>query len=199
MSKVLTSTATAVRYCRVDNGSPTWYTPGSTVSVSGVNDYGVMTIGQWAMNPTGLKASSIKKITLYIYVDNRSSLLTTKPYVGCSSVKSNYNSVTATGVKIEVPYVVGWQSFDVTRLKNYIASFDSTWYLLLGADDETTAILTVSGTSNMLYLEIEYSDGSKIYLASGGSLIPYTLYRAENGSLVPYDIYRAENGSLVKY
>ena len=198
MSKSLTSTATACRYYNVYNGNGSWYTGGSTVDIYNNTSYAQKNIAQWTMNPTGLGAGSIEKITLYIegYAVNSSDA---NLIVGCSSERSDYASVTSPGVKITLSAGNGVKVIDVSGLKSYITEFKSTWYLLIGFPDTVNGSIAVAGTKNMLYLEIEYSDGSKIYLASTGTLIPYTLYRAENGSLVPYNIYRAENGSLVKY
>lgn len=199
MSKVLKSTATAIRYCNLYNGNILWYTGVSTVSIYNLKSLGQRNIAQWTMAPTGLGAGSIEKITLYIYRQAVSSSSNPTVYVGCSSNRSDYNSVRSAGVPVTMSSGSGWKAIDVSGLKNYIAAFASTWYLLMGDTEDEVDMFDVSGTDNMLYLEIQYSDGSKIYLASGNTLIPYKLYRAENGVLVPYDIYRGENGSLVKY
>ena len=54
-------------------------------------------------------------------------------------------------------------------------------------------------TVSNIYLYIEYTASSTIYLGGSGSLVGYKLYHAENGALVQYSLYHGENGSLVKY
>lgn len=158
-------------------------------------------IGQWEMPPLEMARSEIEKITLHIYRNSNYSTYSWDYYIGTSSNVEDYASVLSTGVQISVSANAGWKSMDVSGLAEYITEYDSTWYLLIGNPNYNGTYSEVAGygSGKMLYLEIELSNGSKIYLASNGVLAPYQIYRAENGVLVRYDLYRGENGSLVKY
>lgn len=50
-----------------------------------------------------------------------------------------------------------------------------------------------------IYLLIEYTAASIVYLGENGVLVPYEVYHGENGELVPYMIFYGENGQLVQY
>lgn len=195
MSKVLKSTATSCRY----NSGGSWASGANGMYIGNNSDGSTVNVGQWTMSSTGLSASDISKITLYVYRSAVEATSSVNLYAGCSSSSSDYLEWQSTGVPITMSSGYGWKSFDVSGLKSYIGSYKSTWYLLIGNPKTNKTWCHVAGSDYMLYLEIEYSDGSKIYLASGNTLIPYELYRAENGSLVKYNIYRGENGTLVKY
>lgn len=158
-------------------------------------------IGQWAMPGLDPSLGKIKSVTLHIYRNSGSSSYAREQYVGCSTSSTDSASVLSTGVKIMITAGEGWKSIDISGIAEYIAEYTSTWYLLIGNPNNKSTYVEVAGygTPNMLYLVIEYANGSKIYLASGGELVPHQLYRAENGALVRYDLYHAENGSLVRY
>lgn len=158
-------------------------------------------VGQWEMPSLSVDRGEIKKITLNIYRNSNASVYSRNEYIGCSSNVEDYASVLSTGIKISLSAKEGWKSIDVTGLAEYITAYYSTWYLLIGNPNGKNSFVEIAGygSGKMLYLEIECSNGSKLYLASNGSLVPYQLYRSENGSLVRYDVYHAENGSLVKY
>ena len=57
---------------------------------------------------------------------------------------------------------------------------------------------SVANVTNV-YLLVEYQNGSVIYHAENGVLVPYQLFHAENGELVPYQIQHGEGGKLVPY
>lgn len=158
-------------------------------------------IGQWTMPPVPVKRSDIAKITMHIYRNASNSTYSRGQYVGCSNNYDDYGSVLGTGVFVSLSAKEGWKSVDVTGLAEYITAYSGNWYLLIGNPNIANSYVEVAGygSGKMLYLEIELSNGSKIYLSTNGELTPYQLYRSENGSLVRYDIYRSENGSLVKY
>lgn len=158
-------------------------------------------VGQWEMPSLGLSKSEITKITLNIYRNSNASAYSRDEYIGCSSNVSDYASVLSTGMKISLSANAGWKTIDVTGLAEYITEYTSTWYLLIGNPNGKNSYVEIAGygSGKMLYLEIELSDGSKIYLSSNGVLVPHLLYRSENGTLVKYDLYHSENGSLVKY
>jgi hypothetical protein len=158
-------------------------------------------VGQWEMPPLRLSKNEIKKITLHIYRNANSSAYSRNEYIGCSGNQSDYASVLSTGIKISLSANKGWKVIDVTGLAEYITEYSSTWYLLIGNPNGKNSYVEIAGygSGNMLYLEIELSNGSKIYLSTNGELTPYQLYRSENGTLVKYDLYHSENGSLVRY
>lgn len=158
-------------------------------------------IGQWKMPGLDASLGEIKSVTLHIYRNSNSSTYAREQYVGCSTSSTDSASVLSTGIQIEIGAGEGWKEIDISGIAEYIAEYTSTWYLLIGNPNKKSTYVEIAGygTDNMLYLVIDYSSGSKIYLASSGVLEPYQLYRAENGELVRYDIYRGESGSLVKY
>lgn len=143
----------------------------------------------------------IKRVTLNIYRNSASSTYTRNYYVGCSASASDSASVLSTGVTFSLSGGEGWKRVDVSGLAEYLTSYTATWYLLIGNPNtkSTYAEIAGYGSGRMLYLEIEFSNGSKIYLAVDGSLEAYQLYHAEDGSLVRYDPYHCENGALIKY
>ena len=57
---------------------------------------------------------------------------------------------------------------------------------------------SVADVTNV-YLLVEYQNGSVIYHAENGVLVPYQLFHAENGKLVPYQIQHGEGGNLIPY
>lgn len=158
-------------------------------------------IGQWAMPGLDPSLGKIKRVTLNIYRNSSSSSHAREQYVGCSTSPTDSASVLSTGVRITLNAGEGWKSIDISGIAEYISVYNSTWYLLIGNPNDNGTYMEVAGygTENMLYLVIEYANGSKICLASDGELVPYQLFRAENGTLVKYNLYRAENGSLVRY
>lgn len=158
-------------------------------------------VGQWAMPAIDASIGKIKRVTLNIYRNSASSTYTRNYYVGCSASASDSASVLSTGVTFALSSGEGWKRVDVSGLAEYLTSYTATWYLLIGNPNtkSTYAEIAGYGSGRMLYLEIEFSNGSKIYLAVDGSLEAYQLYHAEDGSLVRYDPYHCENGALIKY
>lgn len=158
-------------------------------------------IGQWHMPAIGSDIGEITSVMLHVYRNSSSSSTEKNLYIGCSSDSTDSGSVQSTGVTFALSAGEGWKSIDVSGIAEHIIGYTSTWYLLIGNPNRKNTYAEVAGygSGKMLYLEIICSNGSKIYLASGGELVPYQLYRAENGELVRYDLYRGENGSLIKY
>lgn len=198
MSKVLVSTPTEYK----NSCNDVWQTVKDRVVAGNSGNGAYRYVALFKLNPIEIKASDIIKITLYFYRPETITYNSGGFNVACSSSETTEGSVLSTGVFIMPSTGYGWKSFDVSALKESIASFSSPWYLVCGNQVLGTANTScpIMVSENKPYLEIEYKDGgSKIYLASGGTLVPYALYHAENGVLVPYDIYRAENGTLVKY
>lgn len=199
MANTINCQSTQCRYARGGSWASHMMQNPVYVGTNGSGTY--VYVGQWEMPPLGVPRSAIKAINLHIYRNSNASVYVRNEYVGCSSNLSDYASVLSTGVKISMSANEGWKILDVSGLAEYIAEYDSTWYLLIGNPNNknTYAEIAGYGTGKMLYLEIELSGGSKIYLSSNGVLTPHQLYRSENGALVKYDLYHAENGLLVKY
>lgn len=158
-------------------------------------------VGRWTMPPIAKDLGEIKSVHLHIYRNSGSSSYARDLYIGCTASTNDTASVLSTGVVFSLSAGEGWKVIDVTGIAEYIASYSSTWYLLIGNPNNKNTYAEVAGhgSGKMLYLQITFSNGSKIYLSSGGTLEAYQLYHAENGSLVRYDPYHAENGALVKY
>lgn len=167
------------------------------VNSAGTYDY----VGQWAMPGLPQDMGTLKRVILNMYRNSNSSAYPREYYIGCSLDSNDDASVLSTGVTFTLGAGEGWHECDVSGLAEHISSYSSTWYLLIGNPDTRNTFAEVAGYGSdyMLYLELRYSNGSNIMLASDGSLVPYQLYRAENGSLIQYDLHRAENGSLIKY
>ena len=168
----------------------------------GVNSAGSYNyIGQWTMPGVPQDMGDLKRVVLHIYRNSNNSTYPREYYIGCSTSSTDDGSVLSTGVTFTLSAGEGWKECNVSELAEHITSYDSTWYLLIGNPNTKGTFSEVAGygTAYMLYLELQYSDGSNILLASDGSLVPYQLHHAENGSLVQYDLYHAENGSLIKY
>lgn len=148
-----------------------------------------------------IESGEIKSIKMYIYRNSANSGTAHTYYVGCSNNQTDSASVLSTGITFNLSSGEGWKSADITDIREYVKDYTEDWYLLIGNPNTTGTYAEVAGygSGKMLYLEVEFSNGSKIYLASNGALVPYKLYRAENGALVQYDIYHGENGSLIKY
>lgn len=195
MGEVITCTSTR---CRQGTMSSSWSSNWTRdpVQVGGATAY----VGEWEMSAPELDGKSISKITLNVYKSDTTSRTSTQ-YVTCSAVAGEKDTLVSSGEMITLSTDSGWMAVDVSGLAKSIESYTTTWYLVIGnpSTSSTEAVIRGYDSGYMLYLEMELSDGSKIYLASGNTLIPYKLYRAENGVLVPYDIYRGENGTLVKY
>lgn len=158
-------------------------------------------VGQWAMPGINASLGELKRVTMNIYRNSNNSNYDREYYIGCTSSSTDSASVLSTGVMFTLSAGEGWKSIDVSGLAEYISVYSSQWYLLIGNpnDKGTYAEIAGYGTGCMLYLTLEFSNGSVIYHAENGSLVPYKLYHAENGSLVEYQFSRAENGSLIKY
>lgn len=199
MANTMTCESTKCRWHRTSTWSTTEAENPMYIGTNGSGTY--VYVGQWTMPPLGVSESEIKTITLHIYRNSNASVYARNEYIGCSSNYEDYASVLSTGIKIQVSANEGWKVIDVTELAEYITEYSSTWYLLIGNPNGKNSFVEIAGygTGKMLYLEIELSNGTKIYLSSDGELAPYQLYRSENGSLVRYDLYHAEDGSLVKY
>ena len=199
MANVITCQSTQCRYARGGKWASNMQQNPMYIGTNSSGSY--VYVGQWEMPPIGLSKSEIKRITLNIYRNSNSSTYSRDEYVGCSSNQDDYASVLSTGIEISLSANAGWKSVDVTGLAEYIAEYGSTWYLLIGNPNHKGSYVEIAGygSGNMLYLEIELSNGSKIYLSSNGVLTPHQLYHSENGSLVRYDLYHAENGSLIRY
>lgn len=199
MGNVMTCTSTHCRYVR----SGTWAeTMTKNPIYIGNNSNGSYKyIGQWVMPGIDTSLGEIKRVTLHIYRNSSSSGYAREQYVGCSASSTDSGSVLSTGIQIEIGAGEGWKSIDISGIAEYITQYTSTWYLLIGNPNNNSTYVEVAGygSGKMLYLEIEFSSGSKIYLASNGALEAYQLYHAENGALVKYSVYRAESGALVKY
>jgi hypothetical protein len=158
-------------------------------------------VGQWVMPGLDQSLGTLKRVELAIWRNGNSSSSAHDYYIGCSADPNDSASVLSTGVTFTLESGSGWQFIDVSEIAEHIASYTSTWYLLIGNpnDKSTYAEIAGYGSGHEMFLSLTYSNGSSIMLATGGTLEAYQLYRAENGSLVQYDLYRAENGSLVKY
>lgn len=192
-----TYTSTRCRYAQSGNWADTDTKNPIYIGTNSAGTYKY--IGQWLMPAIG--SGTIKSVKLHIYRSSGSSTSARDYYIGCSSSSTDSASVLSTGVTFSLSSGEGWKVVDVSGLAEYIAGYTSSWYLLIGNPNTTGTYAEVAGygSGNMLYLEVDFSNGSKIYLASNGDLVPYKLYRAENGALVQYDIYHGENGSLIKY
>ena len=158
-------------------------------------------VGQWVMSGLEQGLGVLKEVILNIYRNSNNSSSAQEYYIGCSTSPTDDASVLSTGVKFTLPAGEGWNFIDVSDLAEYIASYTSTWYLLIGNPNTkgTYAEIAGYGTGYEVYLDLTYSSGSSIRLATDGRLVDYELYRAEDGRLVQYNIHRAENGSLVQY
>lgn len=158
-------------------------------------------VGQWVMPSIDLTLGVPKKVLLNIYRNDNSSAYTHEYFVGCSDYESDSASVLSTGIQITLTSGEGWKIIDVSGLGEYIAQYESTWYLLIGNPSTrgTYAEIAGYGSGCEVNLDLFYSNGSHIHLASDGNLVAYQIYRAEDGSLVQYNLYRAEDGSLIKY
>lgn len=188
--------------CRYSNGNDWASTMTKNPIYVGTNSAGSYKyVGQWQMPGLDVFRGKIATVTLHIYRNSNNSTYARKQYVGCSTDVEDYASVLSTGILITLSAGDGWKSIDISGIAEYISEYGAPWYLLIGNpnDKGTYAEIAGYGSGKMLYLEVEYDNGSKIYLASNGELLPYQLYRAENGELVRYDLYRAESGSLIKY
>ena len=199
MSNVLTCTSTQCRYAQSGNWAST--SNKNPMYVGNNSNGSYKYIGQWAMPGIDTSLGEIKKVTLHIYRNSNSASYARDQFVGCSTSSTDSGSVLSTGVQITIGAGEGWKSIDISGIAEYITGYSSTWYLLIGNPNKNSTYVEVAGygSGRMLYLEIEFSSGSKIYLASIGALEPYQLYHAENGALVKYSVYRAESGALVKY
>lgn len=199
MSKFVSYDATRCTYAQ----SGSWATSDTKNPIYiGTNSAGTYKyVGQWAMPPIDADLGKIKSVTLNIYRNSASSNYARELYIGCSSSSTDSGSVLSTGVKFSLSAGEGWKSIDVSGIVEYIASYTGTWYLLIGNPNTKSTYAEVAGygSGSMLHIDIEFSNGSRIYLATDGALVPYQLYHAENGSLVRYDPYHCENGSLIKY
>lgn len=159
-------------------------------------------VGQWKMVPVATEFGRLSKVELMIYRNSNNSSGSHEYYIGCSDSSTDSASVLSTGVTFTLPAGEGWKKIDVSGLAEYLMQYGETeWYLLIGNPNTkgTYAEIAGYGSGNELYLDMWYSTGSRIMLASDGKLVSYQIYRAENGSLVQYDPCRAENGSLIKY
>lgn len=197
MGNVITCTSTKCRYAQSGNWADSDTKNPIYIGTNSAGTYKY--IGQWLMPAIG--SGTIKSVTLHIYRNSNSSSSARDYYIGCSSSSTDSASVLSTGVTFSLSAGEGWKVVDVSGIGEYIAGYTSSWYLLIGNPNTTGTYAEVAGygSGNMLYLEVDCSNGSKIYLASNGSLVPYQIYRAENGALVRYDIYHGENGSLINY
>lgn len=199
MSNVLTYTSTQCRYAQSGNWASAMTK--NPIYIGNNSNGSYKYTGQWAMPHIDVSLGEINRVTLHIYRNSNSSTYAREQYVGCSTSSTDSGSVLSTGIQIEISAGEGWKSIDISGIAEYIREYTSTWYLLIGNPNKNSTYVEVAGygSGKMLYLEIEFSSGSKIYLASGGVLEPYQLYHAENGALVKYSLYRAESGALVKY
>lgn len=199
MSNVQTYTSTQCRYAQSGNWADSMVKNPIYIGTNSAGTYKY--VGQWEMPAIDASLGEIKCVTLHIYRNSNSSTNARMQYVGCSTNSADSGSVLSTGVTIEISAGEGWKSVDVSGIAEHISGYGSTWYLLIGNPNTkaTYAEIAGYGSGKMLYLEIEFSSGSKIYLASDGVLETYQLYHAENGALVKYSLYRAESGALVKY
>ena len=199
MSNVLTYASTQCRYAQSGNWADTMTKNPMYIGTNSAGTYKY--VGQWKMPAIDATLGEISRVTLHVYRNSNSSASARQQYVGCSINTDDVGSVLSTGITIDISAGEGWKSIDVSEIAEYISGYSSTWYLLIGNPNtkSTYAEIAGYGSGKMLYLEIEFSSGSKIYLASDGVLEPYQLYHAENGALVKYSLYRAESGALVKY
>lgn len=199
MSKNVVCASTHCRYAQSGNWASTMTKNPMYIGTNSNASYKY--VGQWQMPGLDATLGEIKSVTLHIYRNSNSSTYAREQYVGCSTSSTDSASVLSTGILIEISAGEGWKEIDISDIAEYIADYTSTWYLLIGNPNKKSTYVEVAGygTDNMLYLVIDYSFGSKIYLASSGELEPYQLYRAEDGELVRYDLYHGESGSLVKY
>lgn len=158
-------------------------------------------VGQWTMPGLDTSLGVPTYVGLNIYRNSNNSSSEHEYYIGCSESSTDSASVLATGVTFTLDAGEGWCMVDVSGLGEHIANYSSTWYLLIGNPNTkgTYAEIAGYGTGYEAYIELHYSDGSAIMLASDGNLVAYRLYHAENDSLVRYNMYRAENDSLIKY
>lgn len=199
MSDVIKCTSTQCRYAQSGNWADSMKKNPIYIGTNSAGTYKY--VGQWEMPSIDVDPSAIKSVRLHIFRNSNSSSYAREYYIGCSSNATDNASVLSTGVTFSLSANAGWKTIDVSGLAEYITGYTSTWYLLIGNPNKKNTYAEIAGydSGKMLYLEIECSNGSKIYLASGGKLVPHQLYHAESGTLVRYDLYRAESGSLVKY
>lgn len=158
-------------------------------------------VGQWVMPALNQSLGELKYVTLWIYRNSNNSSGAHTYYIGCSTDPNDSASVLSTGVTFTLNAGEGWHTPDVSGLAEHIANYSSTWYLLIGNPNKKSTYAEIAGygTGYEVSLELVYSSGSSIMLASGGKLVSYQLHRAEGGKLEQYDLYHAENGVLVKY
>ena len=199
MGNVQTYTSTQCRYAQSGNWADSMQKNPMYIGNNSAGSYKY--IGQWVIPRIDASLGEIKNVKLHIYRNSNNSTSSRKLYVGCSTSSTDSASVLSTGIQIELSSGEGWKICDISPIAEYIRNYDKFWYLLIGNPNTNSTYAEVAGygSGRMLYLEIDFSSGSKIYLASNGVLEPYQLYRAENGSLVQYNVYRAESGALVKY
>ena len=199
MGNVMTCVSTQCRYAQSGNWAST--TTKNPMYIGNNSNGSYKYVGQWEMPGIDVRQGEIKKVTLHIYRNSNYSDYDRAQFVGYSTSSTDSGSVLSTGIQITIGAGEGWRSFDISGIAEYIADYNSTWYLLIGNPNKNNTYVEVAGygSGRMLYLEIELSSGSKIMLASEGKLVSYQIYRAENGSLVRYNPYRAENGTLIKF
>lgn len=199
MSNVVTCTSTQCRYAQGGKWASTMTKNPIYIGNNSAGTYKY--IGQWEMPTFDKSLGEIDTVTLHIYRNSNNSTHAREQYVGCSSSSDDSGSVLSTGIQITLEAGEGWKSIDISEIAEYISEYTSTWYLLIGNPNKNSTYAEIAGynSGKMLYLEIDFSSGSKIYLASNGVLEPYQLYHAEDGALVKYSIYHAENGELIKY
>lgn len=159
-------------------------------------------VGQWMMPSLDRELGVPKKVMLNIYRNGNDTCYSAMDYyIGCSESDSDSASVLSTGISFTLNGGEGWKCIDVSGIGEYISQYESTWYLLIGNPNTRATYAEIAGYGSgcELYLDLLYSNGSRILLASDGDLVAYQIYHAEDGSLVQYNLYRAEDGSLVKY
>lgn len=201
MSPLIKITCTSTRCSYAQSGNWATSDTKNPIYIGNNSSGSYKYVGQWRMPAIDTSNGDIKRVYLHIYRNSNNSSSGRSYYVGCTSRSTDSASVLSTGVTFLLSAGQGWKTADVSDLSEYIKSFASDWYLLIGNPNTNGTYAEVAGygSGNMLYLEIEFSNGSKIYLASNGVLKAYQLYHAENGALVRYDLYHGENGALVKY
>ena len=159
-------------------------------------------VGQWMMPSLDRELGVPKNVMLNIYRNgNTTSHNAMDYYIGCSESDSDSASVLSTGCMFTLNAGEGWQFIDVSGIGEYISQYDSTWCLLIGNPNTrgTYAEIGGYGSGCELYLDLMYSNGSRILLASDGELVPYRIYHAEYGQLVQYELYHGKHGELIKY
>ena len=91
-------------------------------------------------------------------------------------------------------------SFSYKANTDSSSSHNSSYPAWEGSTTQTVTYTHSSSASiSNVYLLVEYQNGSVIYHAENGVLVPYQLFHAENGELVPYQIQHGEGGELVPY